>query len=327
MDEALELAARQLLSFYPVRVQALELVGQSANTVFKVTDMEQKNYSLRLQRSKSEGLESCWTDLPALRSEMMWLEALAADAAGLVVPVPVRNGDGEWVTVTDGLVGTLLEWVEGEQKPFIPHGADAGRIGSMLGKLHRYASGWIPPKAFVRPAFDGERVQQTLTKLDGLAEAGQITADDAAVLQAAGRRGVAMMGTLGRTPDHWGMIHGDAIPSNLLFAGGECRLIDFGASGFGYYLFDLGWTCSYIHPSFRRQLLEAYAAEFWLPEGHERLLEGFFVAAQLETMNFWLGLPDHGEWLPGHLARLAAREFARYAAGEPFLYGGTPYWE
>jgi hypothetical protein len=38
-------------------------------------------------------------------------------------------------------------------------------------------------------------------------------------------------------------------------------------------------------------------------------------------------MPDHGEWLPGHLAKLAAREFARYAAGEPFLYGGTPYWE
>lgn len=327
MGDTLELAARQLLSFYPVRVQSVELMGQSANTVFKVTDMEQKRYSLRLHHSKSEGLESCWTDLPALHSEMMWLDALAVGAAGLVVPVPVKNGDGEWVTVADGLAGTLLEWVEGEQKPFIPHADDAGQIGSMLGKLHRYASGWMQPEAFVRPAFGGERIGQALTKLDKLAEAGQIKADDAAVLQAAGRRAVAMMNSLERTRDYWGLIHGDAIPSNLLFAAGECRLIDFGACGFGYYLFDLGWTCSYIHPSFRKQLLEAYAAEFWLPEGVVELLEGFFVAAQLETMNFWLGLPDHGEWLPGHLAKLAAREFARYAAGEPFLYGGTPYWE
>ncbi len=53
-------AARQLLSFYPVRVQAVELVGQSANTVSKVTDKDQKRYSLRLHHSKSEGLESCW---------------------------------------------------------------------------------------------------------------------------------------------------------------------------------------------------------------------------------------------------------------------------
>ncbi|MFM9329976.1 phosphotransferase enzyme family protein [Paenibacillus mesotrionivorans] len=326
MSDALELSARQFLSFYPVRVQTVELVGQSANTVFKVTDMEQKRYSLRLHHSKSEGLEGCWTDLPALRSEMMWLDALSAEA-GLVVPIPVKNGDGEWVTVAEGLAGTLLEWVEGEQKPFIPHADDAGRIGRMLGLLHRYASGWMPPESFVRPAFVGERIGQALTKLEGLAEAGQVAAEDAVVLQAAGQRAVAMMDTLGRTPDHWGLIHGDAIPCNLLFAAGGCRLIDFGACGFGYYLFDLGWTCPYIHPSFRKQLLEEYAAEFWLPEGHVELLEGFFVAAQLETMNFWLGLPDHGEWLPGHLARLAAREFARYAAGEPFLYGGTPYWE
>jgi len=92
-------------------------------------------------------------------------------------------------------------------------------------------------------------------------------------------------------------------------------------------MFDLGWTFSYIHPSFRNKLLEEYSHVFGLPENHVELLEGFFVAAQLETMNFWIGLPDALEWLPSHIDKLAGREFKNYVSQEPLLFTGTPYWE
>lgn len=317
--------AMEALTRYPIQASHVQLVGQSANMVFMVTDQQQRSYSLRLHTSKSEGLESCWTELPALRSEMVWLDALSGKA-GLTVPTPVRNRRGEWVTVVDGLACTLLGWVEGEQKPFIPTAEDARLVGRMMGKLHQHASEWTPPGDFTRPVFDETRILQSLPKLNKLSEAGQLAGEHAALLQTAGQRAIAMMKELERTTDYWGLIHGDAIPSNLLFHSGECRPIDFGACGFGYYLFDLGWTFSYIHPSFRRRLLEAYAGEFVLPHCHVELLEGFFVAAQLETMNFWLGLPDNGEWLPAHLEKLAAREFTHYVNGDPFLFSGTPYW-
>lgn len=135
------------------------------------------------------------------------------------------------------------------------------------------------------------------------------------------------MNALQKTPTTWGIIHADLIPSNFVFYNQEVRPIDFGACGFGYYLHDLGWTFSYIHPALRNTLLEAYNGTVKLPDNHVELLEGFFVAAQLETMNFWLGLPDALEWLPNHIDKLASREFAPYVQQESFLFTCTPYWE
>lgn len=73
------------------------------------------------------------------------------------------------------------------------------------------------------------------------------------------------------------MIHADLIPSNLVFLGKEVRPIDFGACGFGYYLGDLGWTFSYIHPAFRERLLQSYAQFYPLPDNYVELLEGFLL--------------------------------------------------
>ncbi|MEK4324654.1 phosphotransferase [Paenibacillus sp. FSL R7-0312] len=89
------------------------------------------------------------------------------------------------------------------------------------------------------------------------------------------------MNSIERTTSNWGMIHADLIPNNLLFYEQEVRPIDFGACGFGYYLFDLGWTFSYIHPSFREQLLQSYSMHHPLPDNYIERLEGLFIAAHL----------------------------------------------
>jgi Ser/Thr protein kinase RdoA (MazF antagonist) len=311
---------------YPLQVKSVEGIGQSASMVYKVTDVEENSYSLRLHSSKSEALDESWTDTEVIRSEMVWLEALSEET-DMILPKPYRNNGGEYVTDVGGVSCTLLSWVEGEQKAFIPTAKDAGAVGAMIGKLHKQASCWTAPPAFSRPSFDGERIGQALGRIAALPEEGYLGQDQAELIASAGRRALLMMDGLARTPDYWGMIHADLIPSNYVFCGGEVRPIDFGACGFGYYLVDIGWAFSYIHPSHRQRLLESYAEHFALPPGHEELLEGFFVAAQLETVNFWLGLPDAMEWLPGHLSKLTEREFKQYAEGRPFLYTGTPYWK
>lgn len=325
MGQSLEQAAAALAQ-YSLQVKSVDFVGQSASSVFKVTDTEQNTYSLRFHESKSGNLGGIWTEPAVIQSEMAWLHALAEET-GLTAPVPCRNKNGEWVTDHAGTPCTLLGWVEGEQRPIIWTGEEAEQIGEMIGKLHRQASSWNPPPGFVRPVFDGIRVSDALEKIKALAGTGLITDETAAVISAAGQRVIGMMASLHRNPGTWGIIHADLIPSNVVFHQNECRPIDFGACGFGYFLIDLGWTFSYIHPSLRRKLLDAYSGVFGLPEDYVELLEGFFVAAQLETMNFWLGLPDATEWLPEHLKKLAAREFGRYVSDEPFLFQGSPYWE
>ncbi|RJE88381.1 hypothetical protein D3P07_10260 [Paenibacillus sp. 1011MAR3C5] len=326
MDEDHLTIAMEALTHYAIQPDKVELVGQSANMVFKVTDVQQSRYSLRLHASRSESMDPIWSEPHVVSSELEWLQALSG-GTDVVVPVPRKNSSGEYVTESGGRTWTLLGWVEGEQKPYIATVEEAGQIGRMMGKLHKQASGWRPPASFTRPSFDGSRIKQALGKIQLWSGEGRISQANTELLEEAGKRVLAMMDTLDRTLNYWGIIHADLIPSNLLFGGGECRPIDFGACGFGYYLFDLGWSFSYIHPVLRAGLLEAYANHFPLPGRHLERLEGFMVAAQLETMNFWLGLPDASEWLPDHIDKLAHREFRHYVDGEHFLFTGIPYWE
>lgn len=318
--------AEAALQQYHIEVDSVQFVGHSASQIYKVIDVINNSYTLRIHSAKSETLDSVWTAPETIRSEMIWLEALSA-VTDLTVPAPCRNRRGEFVTDVNGVKCTLLGWLEGEQQPFIPTAEDAGRIGQMIGKLHQQASSWTVPEPFSRPQYDGARIWQALDKLQQWRGAGHIDHHHAELLTAAAQQVTDMMNTLSRTSDHWGMIHADLIPGNILFYHQGCRPIDFGACGFGYFLSDLGWTFSYIHPAFRETLLNSYSAAFTLPPNYVELLEGFFVATQLETMNFWMGLPDAAEWLPEHIRKLASREFKHYVNKEHFLFTGTPYWE
>lgn len=262
--------AQEALNHYSITYKSIELIGQSANTIYKITDLENNIYSLRLHRSKSETLESIWTDQKVIRSEMVWLHALTLET-DVTLPSPLKNIHEEFITNVDGTKCTLVNWVEGEQKPFIISIEDAGYIGEMIGKLHRHSSHWNPPILFERPTFDSDRIINSLNKLKDQAKLGSIHAGD--------------------------------------------------------YLFDLGWTFSYIHPALREHLLKSYSMYYSLPDNYVEQLEGFYIAGQLETMNFWLGLPDAHEWLPNHIHKLAQREVNTYLKNESFLFHGIPYWE
>ncbi|MEK3862768.1 phosphotransferase [Paenibacillus sp. FSL H7-0716] len=318
--------AIEALTCYSITYQSIDHIGQNANTIYKVTDEESNCYSLRIHLSKNDSMERIWSEEKVIHSEMIWLESLINDT-DLVLPSPIKNNIGEYVTKIADMNCTLVKWVEGEQKQFVPTVNDAEYVGELIGKLHKQSAIWKVPQSFTRPSFDNTRISQSLEKLKQLADGGELNKNDVAILQLAGERAILMMNDIERTPGNWGIIHADLIPSNFVFHKQEARAIDFGACGFGYYLFDLGWTLSYIHPAFRSQLLESYAKQFDLPHNYVQQLEGFFVAAQLETMNFWLGLPESNEWLPSHISRLASREFKLYVNKEEFLFSGTPYWE
>ncbi|XEC97366.1 phosphotransferase enzyme family protein [Paenibacillus tarimensis] len=318
--------AMEALTHYSMTWKSITLIGQSANTIYKVTDHENMSYSLRLHLSRSENFEDIWNKREVIQSEMVWLNALGADT-DIVLPAPIKNKNGAYLTEANHVKCTLVQWVEGEQKPFVPTDVDAGYVGTLIGKMHKQSSSWQAPDSFIRPSFDGSRISQALDKIKKLSDAGELDKDHSMKLLEAGQRVITIMNSIPKTLGNWGMIHADLIPSNFLFHKHEARPIDFGACGFGFYLFDLGWTFSYIHPAFRNRLLESYSQYYTLPENYIELLEAFFVAGQLETMNFWLGLPDFCDWLPKHIEKLAGREIMFYLNDQRFLFGGTPYWE
>lgn len=318
--------ARESLTHYPVTCKSMDFIGHSASAVYKVTDSEGNRFSLRVHRPRSGNLESFWTSREAARSEMMWLHALSRET-DITLPAPVMNVQGDLVTIVDGIACTMLTWVDGEARPYFATAEEAEAIGELTGKLHRQSSNWTIPEAFSRPALDDARIMKALVNLEFASRSGKLPADETGLLRRAGLRAIDMMNGLERTPANWGVIHADLIPGNILFHGPEARPIDFGSCAFGHYLIDLGWTMCYIHPSLRADLLHAYSRHCALPRNHVELLEGFYLAAMLDTMNFWLGLPDWTDRMPGIIHKLADREATAYLKGESFLFSGAPYWE
>ncbi len=182
-----------------------------------------------------------------IRGELQWVEALRADA-GIPTPAPVRGADGDfvqfvtdpggasWSAVAFGFVaGRLLE-----NEPVEALAASFFEIGRLTALLHEHARAWTQPEGFVR--FDWD-----LADMVGAAarwgdwRAAPLTAEQRDLLETAEERAVAVLGELGvdRSPEHWGLIHADLRPSNIMLQpDGQLSIIDFDDCGQGYYLYD-----------------------------------------------------------------------------------------
>ncbi len=317
--------AKEALTFYSIEAKSIEFLGQSGNTVYKVTDSANTAYCLRLNRAKNNALDSKWTSQSAIHSEMEWVNALSIES-DLAIPAPYKNNHGEFITDVDGVLCTLVQWLEGEHKPYVQSNEDAGNIGVMIAKLHKQASNWSIPPDFSRPAFDSSCITSALIKLDK-ATAFDFKKGSLEVYKAAAEKLIVLLDSLEKTSQTWGVIHCDIIPPNFLFYKQEVRPIDFGACGFGFYLWDIGILFSFTPLQFRTAVFESYSKYFKLPDNYIELTEAFFVGAKLEVLNFFLELPDAVEWLPKEMDKLSSREFLHYVNNEHFLFNGTPFWE
>ncbi|NJJ39143.1 phosphotransferase enzyme family protein [Paenibacillus apii] len=318
------LTAAEALKSYAIHVDTIQLIGQSGNIVYKVTDSDQHTYSLHLNKSKNDALDSKWTSYEALKSQLQWVDALAAET-DLVVPISRKNTDGEHITIINGVLCTLTSWLEGENKSYIPTKEDAENTGTMIAKIHKHSSGWKTPDGFSRPAYDSSAIASVLEQLDQASEF-SFNQKTLRVLKEAGNKLIRFLDSQDKRNGKWGMIHADLICPNILFYNQEVRPIDFGACGFGFYLRDIALLFAYTPLELREAVLEAYSKCFPLPDNYVKLTEAFFVAAQMESLNFLLRVPEASEWVPTTFDKLTDREFASFLMDEHFLFSGVPFW-
>ncbi|MFD0711783.1 phosphotransferase enzyme family protein [Paenibacillus sp. GCM10027626] len=321
-----EIIAQHALAQYDLNVVSVSPIAQSGAAVFKIEDNCRGLYSLRVHESKSNTLEKMWTSLDVLDSELVWLDALNRDTS-LTLPVPKRNQQGSYVTQVGDMNCTMISWVAGEQKPYFTNEQELKSTAEMTAALHDHASKWQPPSSFIRPTVNRERIQNALDLIRQGVREGLLDADDVQILEAAGEKAMDLLDTLPKNKLTWGVLHGDIVPPNIVFIDGVANPIDFGASGFGFFLTDLAITFSFIHPNARQQYLDWYGEHFPLPNDHVTQIEASFIALVLIGMRNALGVPESNNWLPTHVKKCAAREFGRYANGEEFLFTGTPFWE
>jgi Ser/Thr protein kinase RdoA (MazF antagonist) len=237
-------------------------------------------------------------DPEATEGELIWLAALRNEA-GLPVPEPVPTLDGKLLTtlttpgVPHGRVVSLMRWVDGQQlseKSLRPSHVKAW--GQLVGRLHKFASTWKPPKGFTRFHWnwDGilgngvlqEPVDELIASMPGKYRE---------PFETVSAETKAAMAILGTGPEVYGMVHIDMYLENILFKAGKPRIIDFEDCGFGYYLYDLAitlsqWLWNNEMSWFREVFLDGYTETHTLPNEYIKYLD-LFIATRFADFTLW----------------------------------------
>lgn len=260
----LELVARAALAEHGIDAATpLTLLNISENATYAVDDPATGRSVLRVHRP---GYHS----RAAIESELAWIDALRAHgvvATPAVLPAP----DGRRVVVgrhPDGEErhAVRFAWVEGVE----PHGArlvdDFTELGAVTARLHAHARSWARPAGFTRFRWDfdtslGERGHWGRWQ-DGMAVG-------RSELEVLGRLAATLQTRLaayGDGPDRFGLVHADMRLANLLVdpaGAAPVHVIDFDDSGFGWFMYDLGSSLSFIeHDPAVPDLIEAWVTGY-----------------------------------------------------------------
>lgn len=293
----------------------LTLLRHEANTTFRV-EAEGGPFVLRINRPSVHTTQS-------IESEMAWLTALRRET-DLGVPEPVLSRDGSFVVLANDAgvpmphACVLMRWLDGRFSDRRLTPVQLRRVGILAARLHDHAEGWSPPSGFRRPRIDTLSDAGKVASMAGSAEVSLpgdhpteadaerclrlvealISADAAALVARALELVWATTGKLAQTPGSFGLVHGDLHCENFMFRAGAVRAIDFDDCGWGFYLYDLAVTLWELeerpeYDDLRDALLEAYAANRALPEGHLNHLQALFVLRRMQMLMWALESRRH----------------------------------
>ena len=144
--------ARSALAEYDLADPSIVFHGFETNLMYRVQAGAGHRYMLRLAFPG-------WRTLEDLRSEAMWLEALARDTA-IHAPRVIPARDGRYVVrasvsgVPDPWNATLMTWVPGRLLGHYLSKRNLARMGALFAELHCHGITWTPPAGFTTRRFE-----------------------------------------------------------------------------------------------------------------------------------------------------------------------------
>lgn len=314
-------AARLAAPAWGVEPTSIEILSVSENVVCDVALRDGRHVVLRLHRPG-------YNTLDELRSEVQWVESLAA--SGVPVARPLATIDGaHHVPVEVGgeqrFVG-MVDWVDGHPLERVRDlGPDVvvgryGQIGELAARIRRHGTEWERPAGFVRRRWDAdglvghEPLWGRFWAVDGLTGSQQRSF---AAARAALHEELSAKPT---STDRFGLIHADLHLNNVMADGDRLTVIDFDDAGYGWYAYELAVALHHVldEPWFdeaRAELVAGYRRWHPLTEDEERLVDAFLCVRCLLIVGWLAARPELG--LGANLpvvAGEAERMVARYRA-------------
>lgn len=275
----------------------LELLKHRENTVFKVSADGQR-FVMRVHR---QGYHSD----AALASELAWLESLRAAGVATTEGIPCTDG-ARFATVatadvTQGRQCDLLAWVPGKPIGSVEGGVPLAehtlrevylQVGEQAARIHNHGETWSRPEGFERLVWDENGFFGETGAICGRYwDLPSLTAGQLDLLHRARDITAGALADFGKSPDRYGLVHGDFLPENLFFDGKTVRLIDWDDTGFSWHVYDFA-TAMFPHlgqPGFDKALsamAEGYRSQRTLPDSHLAILPFLIMARTLSYVGW-----------------------------------------
>jgi Ser/Thr protein kinase RdoA (MazF antagonist) len=290
---------------------AATMINHSENVTYRIDDPQGGRTAILRVHRPGYHTEA------AIRSELLWLEALRAEAGVPTAKViPAMDGTVIQTLAHEALAGPprhaiLFSFLPGREPPEDDLHGPFERLGEVTARLHRHALGWRRPDGFVRQTWDFDTMLGARPIWgDWRAGLGLDTARRAQ-LQRLADRIEQRLARYGKGPERFGLVHADLRLANLLIEGEVTKVIDFDDCGFSWFMYDLGAALSFIeHRADVPELVDAWVRGYRraapLPAEEEAEIPTFILLRRLLLV----------AWIASH----AETELAR-SMGEAYTEG------
>ncbi|RFU60885.1 phosphotransferase enzyme family protein [Peribacillus glennii] len=286
--------AIQALEFYPgLSAPKLRLLNYSENATYLVEDCSNK-YILRASRPG-------YHTKPEIESELVWLNTIHANTS-IEVHLPVPNKKGEYIqTITfendpQEYYCTMFTFLKGDppdeetESELIRH---FEKLGEITAQLHEHSINWSKTEGFQRPFWDFETILGQNPKWGRWQDGIGITQERAALFQQVSDTIKQRLERFGKGRNKFGMIHADIRLANFIIEGQRIKVIDFDDCGFGWYLFDLAASLSFIEhkafvPGLIHSWLRGYRKVRPLSKQEQQEIPTFIMMRRLMLIS-WIG--------------------------------------
>jgi Ser/Thr protein kinase RdoA (MazF antagonist) len=187
------------------------------------------------------------------------------------------------------------------------------RLGEISARLHEHVLHWQRPAGFERLVWDADHIFLPGANWGDWRAAPAMDAPTRAVLERLERAVRRRLAAFGKAPTRFNLIHADIRLANLLIEEGSTRVIDFDDCGFGWFLYDVATTVSFVedHPKVPEWIAawcEGYRRVRPLPAADEAEIPTFVLMRRMALLA-WIG--SHAET---DLAKAQGPAFTRVSA-------------
>lgn len=259
---------------------------------------------MRIHIPITPGLQGVQHTYEGLTAEMELLISLA-DKTCLPLQQPIKNKNGSFVsTIIDSNnnccpLSTLLTWKEGD----VFTGEElnslniAHEVGVVLANIHNFSSNWTIPHPFIRPNYDINKYTNLMDRLHYGIKLNLFNSEHFDIISDTLKYIRFIFDDTPKNKNNWGIIHADLQGGNIIVNNNIVIPIDFGFSGYGFYLFDIGLTLASLNTNLRERVLEGYKTLRNIDSADEQLISAGFILGIIGSFGFNINNPKSHEWI------------------------------